>query len=462
MLAAFLGAGRLRALTSCCASPGRPSWTPFLARSAIRSALGKVAGATACIVGTETSPLSDLTLDLGAVGQQVQAANAAAPKGAGIELVFAPDYKVFDGRFANASWLQELPDPITKVTWDNAAQMSPATAKALGVQVERDGDKLSILNIEYRDRHIHAPAIIVPGHADDCVTLTLGYGRDGAERVARGIGFNAGALRDQRRALVRPRRPGQPGHRHAPVRHHPEPLVRRRARARHGGHHRPTSRTSTPPSTSVSKSDGASPPPSTSPWTTARCTTSGAWPSISASAPAAAPAWWPASPRTTSRWSARTMVVGREMQWLRIDRYYSGELEDPEVVVQPLACVHCETAPCEYVCPVNATVHSDEGLNEMVYNRCVGTRYCSNNCPYKVRRFNFLRLHQRDAGSAPPGDESRGHRAQPRRHGEVHLLRAAHRAEAHRHAHRGRRLSRTTLQTACQQACPRMPSSSAT
>ena len=113
----------------------------------------------------------------------------------GIEIAFAPDYKVFDGRFANASWLQELPDPITKLTWDNAALMSPATAKALGVEVERDSDRFSILAIEYRDRHIRAPALIVPGHADDCITLPLGYGREGTEKVGRGVGFNAGALR---------------------------------------------------------------------------------------------------------------------------------------------------------------------------------------------------------------------------------------------------------------------------
>ena len=146
----------------------------------------------------------------------------------------------------------------------------------------------------------------------------------------------------------------------------------------------------------------------------------------------------------------------REMHWLRIDRYFTGDdTGNPGVVFQPLMCVHCEYAPCEYVCPVNATVHSDEGLNEMVYNRCVGTRYCSNNCPYKVRRFNFFdytqRLHRHREDGLQPGR----HRALARRDGEVHVLRAAHRARPDRHPRwQDRRIRDGEVLTACQQACP--------
>lgn len=392
VLAAFLGEGDQGAHRIL-----RKSWEAKLGAKVVPGAVGDPDQiwekwlADGVIVGTETAPLSDLTLDLGAVTHQLQTFNAAAPKGAGIEIVFAPDYKVFDGRFANASWLQELPDPITKVTWDNAALMSPTTAKALGIEVERDGDKLSILAIDYRERRIHAPAMIVPGHADDCITLPLGYGRDGAEKVARGIGFNAGALRTSEapwfdRGAQVSLATGM--HLFGVTQNHwsdegRDPAMEvaladlrnehsefhERIEERRGPHqltiHRPVDYSKEQykwgMAIDLSKCTGCSA-------CVVACQAENNIPVV----------------------GKENVVVGREMQWLRIDRYYRGEIEDPEVVLQPLACVHCETAPCEYVCPVNATVHSDEGLNEMVYNRCIGTRYCSNNCPYKVRRFNFL------------------------------------------------------------------------
>ena len=151
----------------------------------------------------------------------------------------------------------------------------------------------------------------------------------------------------------------------------------------------------------------------------------------------------------------------REMHWIRIDRYYSGDGDDVDVAHQPMMCQHCDNAPCETVCPVLATVHSEEGLNQQVYNRCVGTRYCANNCPYKVRRFNWFEYPSR-RHAAEPGAESGRHRPLAGRDGEVHVLRPADRGRQDRGQTTGLPLADGAIQTACQQSCPARPSCSAT
>ncbi|MFL5262724.1 MAG: 4Fe-4S dicluster domain-containing protein, partial [Anaeromyxobacteraceae bacterium] len=307
-----------------------------------------------------------------------QALSAAPPPKEGLELSIVPDYKVHDGRFAENAWLQELPHPVTKLTWDNALYISTATAKRVGVE---DGS-----NVELRlgGKTLQTATMIMPGHADDVVTLALGYGRRRAGPVGSGVGFDANALRTADApwaasglALA----PARGKHVFAQTQEHFSMEGRELALAfdvkewkpKEVEHLRGPSPTLQQPvdyqseqykwgmGIDLSKCIGC-----------ATCT-------------------------TACQAENNIPIVGkdqvlrsREMHWIRVDRYYEGSPEAPKVVAQPMLCQHCETAPCEYVCPVNATVHSDEGLNEMVYNRCVGTRYCSNNCPYKVRRFNFL------------------------------------------------------------------------
>jgi molybdopterin-containing oxidoreductase family iron-sulfur binding subunit len=310
----------------------------------------------------------------------------ALPKGGGLEVGFQIDPKVFDGRFANNAWLQELPHPISKLTWDNAVLLSAATAAE---QQIKDGD---VVEVSVGDRKIEGPALIQPGHADNAVTLPLGYGRM-LGKVAKGVGFNAGVVRVSRApwfelgGALR-----KTGRRHrfgitqihwkmegrAPVQE--TKLAELDSKKFH--HELQTERG---PLWTIHKPVDYSKQPYK--WAMSidlnQCT--GCSVCVMACV----------SENNIPVVGRENVRVGREMQWIRVDRYYREE-EGAETtsVPQPVACVHCETAPCEYVCPVNATTHSDEGLNEMVYNRCVGTRYCSNNCPYKARRFNFMDYHQ--------------------------------------------------------------------
>jgi len=320
------------------------------------------------------------------------------------EIIFRPDPNVFDGRWSNVGWLQELPKPVTNLSWDNAAIISGATLTKLNLEED------DIVEISSGGGTVKAPVIVAPGHPDNSVTLHLGYGRQFAGRVGSGAGFNACLVRttaapffatgsikkvegkwgiaitkshfqDHRsktfggdesgtHSLEANEALGPRGIiRYATLEEfkaHPE-------FAQEGeGHETPARSTSLFPSWNYSENAWGMSVDLNS------CTGCNAC-IVSCYAENNIPVV-----------GKQQVRIGRNMQWLRIDTYFEGDLAAPRAHFQPMACQHCENAPCELVCPVGATVHTPEGLNAMVYNRCVGTRYCSNNCPYKVRRFNFL------------------------------------------------------------------------
>jgi MoCo/4Fe-4S cofactor protein with predicted Tat translocation signal len=299
-----------------------------------------------------------------------------------LTILFRPDPTVWDGSYANNGWLQELPKPLTKLTWDNAALVSPSTAEKLGVTTE------DVVELFLEGRKLTAPVWIMPGQAEGCVTLHFGYGRTRGGRVANGKGFDAYTLRGSSglwsRAGLEVRKTG--GHYSLATTQH-----------QHGMEGRDLVRAVTAEAyrrdPGLVQRMGERPPSPADTLYPKLPTGSYAWGlSIDLSACVGCNACVVAcqAENNIPVVGKREVTRGRAMQWIRIDRYYKGGLESPETFHQPVTCMHCENAPCEVVCPVNATVHSAEGLNQMVYNRCVGTRYCSNNCPYKVRRFNFF------------------------------------------------------------------------
>jgi molybdopterin-containing oxidoreductase family iron-sulfur binding subunit len=359
------------------------------------------------------APLADLgrlaeaSAKAGAAGASASQPASGSP--ADLEIVFLPSPSLHDGRYANEGWLQELPDPLTKLTWDNPALVSPKTAETLGLASE------DVIRVDYSGRSLELPVWILPGMADGVVALTVGYGRSHAGRIGSGVGFDAFTLRnskapgfDRGATLTRLAR----SYSLSATQNHGSmegrPLVRESTL---------TELRSTSAKATVDKPEaegahaGASPraakegtvtphgvfeeePQHFSLWKEHAYDHGHQWGmTIDLNACIGCNACMTAcqSENNVPVVGKIQVAKGREMHWIRVDRYFSGEPSgSPEMVFQPVPCMHCEDAPCEQVCPVAATVHDGQGLNVMVYNRCIGTRYCSNNCPYKVRRFNFF------------------------------------------------------------------------
>jgi molybdopterin-containing oxidoreductase family iron-sulfur binding subunit len=303
---------------------------------------------------------------------------APLPETAGMTALFLPDPAVFDGRYANNAWLQECPRPFSKSVWGNSVAMAPEDARRLGLE---DGDEV---RISANGRSVVGPVRLATGAAAGTIALTLGYGRHHAGAIGDGIGFNV-----------------------APLRASASPWIARGVVVERTGR-----RNAQPPSTfgffalegeakALAPEFGPHETPSLPPADPQR-------PGFATPSRPTGPYAWAMVVDTDSCIGCNACVVacqsennvpvvgpeeialGRDMHWLRIDLYDHGDAQAPRPVFQPVPCMHCETAPCEPVCPVEASVHDHEGLNVQVYNRCVGTRFCEANCPYKVRRFNFF------------------------------------------------------------------------
>ncbi|HET9399422.1 MAG TPA: TAT-variant-translocated molybdopterin oxidoreductase [Candidatus Acidoferrales bacterium] len=376
-----------------------------------------------------------------------------------LEIVFRPDPTIGDGSLANNGWLQELPKPITRLAWDNTAQMSPATAARLQL-ASKDYVRIS-LNGSY----VQAPVFVVPGHADNSVTLHLGYGRKRAGRVGSNIGFDANLVRASSApdiafgAQISKLSSGYAlaamqlqqsisGDPDSQDLESENAFLRNAVRVGTVDEYRKDPKfaqeMAEPPPRELSLYPGVA--YSGYSWGMAidlnKC--------VGCNACVVACQ----SENNISVVGKEEVMRGRIMHWIRMDTYFRGGIEDPETYFEPVPCMHCENAPCEGVCPVGATVHSPEGLNEMIYNRCVGTRYCSNNCPYKVRRFNF-RLYA--DFTTPSLEPMRNPNVSVRSRGVMEKCSyCVQRIQAAKiDSEREDRFVRDgEIQTACQQACP--------
>jgi molybdopterin-containing oxidoreductase family iron-sulfur binding subunit len=321
-----------------------------------------------------------------------------------LEIIFRPDPNVYDGRWANVGWLQELPKPVTNLSWDNAAIVSGATLTKLGLEED------DIVELTVGNGKVKAPVIVAPGHPDNSVTVHLGYGRE-IGRVAGGAGFNAYLIRNSWAPFYatgsirkvdgkwgtaitkshfqdhRGKTFGQQGNGNNSLEADEaigeRGIIRYATLDEYKAHPGFANEGETHPTTDMGNSLFPN-------WTYNEANAWGMSIDMNSCTGCNACIVSCYAENNIAVVGKQQVRIGRNMQWLRIDTYFEGDLSAPRAHFQPMACQHCENAPCEQVCPVGATVHTPEGLNTMVYNRCVGTRYCSNNCPYKVRRFNFL------------------------------------------------------------------------
>jgi len=367
-----------------------------------------------------------------------------------IEVNFRRDPSVYDGRFSNNGWLQELPKPMSKMTWDNPVLIGPVMAERMQLKTE------DLVDLELNGRKVTAPVWIQAGHPDNSVTVFLGYGRRRAGRAGTGAGFDMYALRNSAAPwIVSGVNIAKAGgtYKLATTQGYQtmetqdgttRPMVR--AATLDEYHHDPTFAQEEQPPPGLTLYPGYDYKKEPNAWGMAidmnacvgcnncivACQSENNIPVV----------------------GKEQVVKGRHMHWLRVDAYYQGDRDNPKAYFQPVPCMQCENAPCELVCPVGATVHSTEGLNDMVYNRCVGTRYCSNNCPYKVRRFNFLLFQDWET---PQLKMMRNPDVTVRSRGVMEKCTycvqriTQHRIDSERE---NRPIRDGELQTACQQSCP--------
>jgi MoCo/4Fe-4S cofactor protein with predicted Tat translocation signal len=361
--------------------------TPFAPGPLPTPATGTAAGAAgaATTQAQATQPVATPQAQPPAIASNIPPTGVEPPAQGGLEIIFRPDPTIWDGSFANNGWLQELPKPLTKLTWDPSAWVSPRLAETHGLE---NGD---VIELRYRGLTGRMPVFIVPGQPAESVTVHFGYGRLRAGRVGTASDesrdFNAYLLRTSDAPWFGPGLEiSRTGQRYLLATTQPHQLMEGRAPVR------VATLTQYADQPGIIHEMGHTPPRTLTLYPEHEYT---------------GYKWGMAIDLTTCTGCSACIVAcvsennipvvgkdqvmrNRQMHWLRVDAYHAGDLDNPETYFQPMPCMHCENAPCEVVCPVAATAHSSEGLNDMVYNRCVGTRYCSNNCPYKVRRFNFF------------------------------------------------------------------------